>query len=81
MMFKDVPLRKVEKTDDGKKKSFVSKQNWKQVMKAAFARYPIGKLESPGTNQTLVPFVAIPKDAQTRVQLRNMLVRACQATQ
>ena len=78
--FKDVSLRKVEKTDDGKKKSSVSKQNWEQVMKAAFARYPIGKLENPGTNQARVLFVAIPEDAQTRVQLHNMLVRACQLT-
>lgn len=81
VQFKDVSLRKVEQAADGKKsKLSVRKAQWEQVMAAGLSQYPVGKLEDAGTEKARVLFAEIPTEASERVQMHNMLVRACQVT-
>ena len=49
-------------------------------MAASLSQYPVGKLEDAGTEKARMLFTEIPTEASERVQMHNMLVRACQVT-
>lgn len=77
----DLSLRKTETLDDGKKKKVaVSKDTWEQVVKAALALYPIGKLEAAGTSKSKLVFSQVPTQNAKRVAFHNMLVDSCQVS-
>ena len=77
----DLSLRKTETLDDGKKKKVaVSKDTWEQVVKAALALYPIGKLEAAGTSKSKLVFSQVPTQNAKRVAFHSMLVDSCQVS-
>ena len=79
--YADLSLRKTETLDDGKKKKVaVSKDTWEQVVKAALALYPIGKLEGAGTSKSKLVFSQVPTQNAKRVAFHNMLVDSCQVS-
>lgn len=58
----------------------MTKEAWEQVVKAALALYPVGKLEAAGTVKTKLTFSEIPEQNAKRVAFHNMLVDACQVS-
>ncbi|CAE7325880.1 unnamed protein product [Symbiodinium necroappetens] len=73
--YKDLSLRKNEKTADGKKKLSVPKETWIQVMRAGLAEHPIGKITADAN--PVVEFSSIPPDEAPRVAFHNFLVDLC----
>ncbi|CAL1142860.1 unnamed protein product [Cladocopium goreaui] len=53
---------------------------WEQVVKAALALYPIGKLEAAGTSKSKLVFSQVPTQNAKRVAFHNMLVDSCQVS-